>query len=417
MHRIDLCWKPNPDFCCTNMIHISIISEIYEVYHQKGQMNGDGEKTSVHTYTHTHTHTPLPDLLNSWQRTRSMNQPMNVYQEAWEETMHSSLLKFNFVTYLSAMKIRNEDNKKGNRGTFFSFLYWNKLLFVQHLCAPSWDHWLHFPFVMLDVDHKVESCALKVCSADEIFKPYNSCFKTTDKILFAWHFSDSRCIKWLCPEMAIFDPSWSKRAVFWRQILYQRQNRAVWLSYQISWYSVDLSPRCHENLAFWYFCFFQLSLPVLIAVMCQTHAVSKPAMPNCCLSIPDLYHTGSFKGHCYFLYWKSKEQAVPSSAGTCLDQMLTCTNIPLTAIFLLEKMPHSAGVLVASTAYFGCLLITKVCRAATHCYIHRLEIVSTFGEQSFNYSLIGASCSTFLARSVFANPGVKESYFLVSRVP
>lgn len=82
MHCIDLCWKPNPDFCCSNMIHISIISEIYEVYHQKGQMNGDGEKTSVHTYTHTHTHTPLPDLLNSWQRTRSMNQPMNVYQEA-----------------------------------------------------------------------------------------------------------------------------------------------------------------------------------------------------------------------------------------------------------------------------------------------------------------------------------------------
>lgn len=40
------------------MIHISIISEIYEVYHQKGQMNSDGEKTSVHTYTHTHTYTP-----------------------------------------------------------------------------------------------------------------------------------------------------------------------------------------------------------------------------------------------------------------------------------------------------------------------------------------------------------------------
>lgn len=108
---------------------------------------------------------------------------------------------------------------------------------------------------------------------------------------------------------------------------------------------------------------------------------------------------------------------MPSSAGICLGQKLTCTHIPLTAIFLLDKMPHSAGVLVASTAYFGCLLITKVCRAATHCYIHRLEIVSTFTEQSFNYSLIGALCSTFLVRSVFANPGVKESYFLVSRVP
>lgn len=108
---------------------------------------------------------------------------------------------------------------------------------------------------------------------------------------------------------------------------------------------------------------------------------------------------------------------MPSSAGICLGQKLTCTHIPLTAIFLLDKMPYSAGVLVASTAYFGCLLITKVCRAATHCYIHRLEIVSTFTEQSFNYSLIGALCSTFLVRSVFANPGVKESYFLVSRVP
>lgn len=45
----------------------------------------------------------------------------------------------------------------------------------------------------------------------------------------------------------------------------------------------------------------------------------------------------------------------------------------LTAIFLLlEGMPHSAGILVVSAAYFGCLLLTELCRSATHCHIHRL---------------------------------------------
>lgn len=38
---------------------------------------------------------------------------------------------------------------------------------------------------MLDIDYKVESCALKVCSVDEIFKPYNSCFK--QQIRFCLH--------------------------------------------------------------------------------------------------------------------------------------------------------------------------------------------------------------------------------------
>lgn len=127
------------------MVLISIISEVYEVHCQKLQVNSGGKRRGC---SHRHTES-LPGLSNSWLQARSMHQLMNVSQEAREETMHSSLLKFNFVTYLLAMKIHNKDNKKGNRGTFSPFLYWNYLLFVQHSCAPSRDQQVHFPFVML----------------------------------------------------------------------------------------------------------------------------------------------------------------------------------------------------------------------------------------------------------------------------
>lgn len=78
-------------------------------------------------------------------------------------------------------------------------------------------HWAEtskFTFLLLcceqSIDHKVKTCALNVCSAGEIFKPYNSWFKGTDRILFAWHFLDSVWIKWLCSEMAVSNPCWSR---------------------------------------------------------------------------------------------------------------------------------------------------------------------------------------------------------------
>lgn len=58
--------------CCSNMTLISILSEVYE--EQKLQVNNREEKTS------------------------SLHQVMNKVQGATEETMHSSLLKFNSVT-------------------------------------------------------------------------------------------------------------------------------------------------------------------------------------------------------------------------------------------------------------------------------------------------------------------------------
>lgn len=146
--------------------------------------------------------------------------------------------------------------------------------------------------------------------------------------------------------------------------------------------------------------------------MCQTYAVREHTVPTCSLVISYLSSpAGASKGQHYFWHWRSKERAVPSSAGTCLGQRFICKSILLAAIFLLlERMPNSAGVRVASIAYFGCLLITRICRSATHCYIHRLETDPIFAEQSLNYSLIGAPCACQ------PSPGVKGSYFLVSRV-
>lgn len=66
----------------------------------------------------------------------ALHQLMNKAQGATEETIHSSLLKFNCVTYLP-IKIHNKENKNGKRGTFFPFLYCHYLLFVQHPCVSS----------------------------------------------------------------------------------------------------------------------------------------------------------------------------------------------------------------------------------------------------------------------------------------